>query len=111
MGSICAFHSAFNCDRVGFSPSGPSRRSSALLEHQGGNDIALHFLVIGSSIKEVGHPILYHLLLGVSSHLAPDIINKSLKTSKILLKIHVLSPDHQPFFHKTLSAVLVLSER
>ena len=94
MGSICAFHSAFNFDRVGFSLSGTSRRSSALLEHQGSDDIALHFLVIGSLMKEVGHPILYYLSLGVSSHLAPDVIHKNSETSEILPKIHGLGPGH-----------------
>ena len=82
-----------------------------LLEYRKGNDIVSHFLVIGFLMKEVGHPILYHLSLGVSSHLALDVIHKSSETSEILPKIHGLGPGYQHFFHKTPSAVLALLER
>ena len=70
-------HLAFNFDWFGFSLSRFSQRSSALLKHWGGADIALQFLVIGSSIKEVGYPILYHfnLVLGVFSYLFPNVIH------------------------------------
>ena len=77
---------AFNFDCVGLSPSGPFQMSSALSEHWGSNDIALQFLVIGSSIKEVGYSILYHFNLSaeVFSDLAPDVIHKNSRVFVIL---------------------------
>ena len=56
-----------------------------------------------SLMTEVGYPILYHfkLILGVSSHLAPDANHKSSRVSVILLKVPELGPGPQPFFHKT----------
>ena len=53
-----------------------------------------------SLMTEVGYPILYHfnLILGVSSHLAPDANHKSLRVSVILLKVPELGSGHKPCF-------------
>ena len=49
-------------------------------------------------MMEIDYPILYYfnLILGVSSHLAPDVIHKSSKVFVIFLKVPELGPSYQP---------------
>ena len=54
-------------------------------------------------MAEVGYPMLYYfnLSLEVSSHLAPDVIHKKLKSIRDSLMFLNLAQDYWLFFHKT----------